>query len=229
MLYDWHNQSCLKAQKADVDYLTAWVRYYSGTRVLVGGCGTGRVAAALCRVGFQVTGVDTDPYRLARAALAHPSLEVVEADLRAFSSSSNFDVTILPYSMVQLVPPRSALKDLATSIAAFSSRHVIVDVSDHFAQKLSHDWRVTLDAPCPELDAQVVESQKAERHDDHYQIFVRYLVNNCRIEMMERWYFHEDEYLRSVFQDAGLTLRRLDRGYGDDQTTHRRIYHFQVA
>jgi len=228
LLYDWHNHLCLEAQNADLDYLTAWIKHYSGSRVLVGGCGTGRVAAALCRAGFQVTGVDIDPHRLARAALADPNLEVVEADLCFFSSSSRFDVTILPYSVIQLVPPGHALKSLASSIAAVSSHHVIVDVSDHFAQKVSHDWRVTLDAPCHELNARVVELQKVDRHVDHLQLFVRYLFDECRIELMEKWYFHEDDYLRSVFTDAGMTLRRFERGYGDDQTTHRRIYHFQV-
>lgn len=229
VLYDWHNRLCLKAQNADLDYLTSWVRSYSGTCILVGGCGTGRVAAAMCNAGFQVTGVDIDPHRLSRAALSHPSLKVSLADLRDFRSSSKFDVTILPYSTVQLVPPGQPLQDLARSIAACTSGHVIVDVSDHFAQKHSHGWRVILDAQCPELEAQVVESQKAELHEDHYKVLMRFSVNDNQIEVTERWYFHPDTYLRSIFADAGLYLHLLERGYGDDQTAHRRIYHFTVA
>lgn len=229
ILYDWHNRLCLRSQNADIDHLISWVRRYSGTRVLVGGCGTGRVAAAMCRAGFQVTGVDIDPHRLSRAALSHPRLQVTLADLRSFRPSSTFDVTILPYSTVQLVPPGAPLRDLAASMAACTSGHVIVDVSDHFAQKCSHDWRVILNARCPELEAQVIESQKAELYDDHYKIFVRFSINDKQIEIIERWYFHPDAYLRSVFTDAGLDLHLLERGYGDNQTTHRRIYHFAVT
>jgi SAM-dependent methyltransferase len=52
-----------------------------GSRVVDGGCGTGRVGTELARRGHHVVGVDVDASMLAEARRAAPALTWIEADL----------------------------------------------------------------------------------------------------------------------------------------------------
>ncbi len=87
-----------------------------GSRLLELGCGSGRVAVALARLGFDVTGLDTSGEMLAAAARKRASLapEVAErlhfmrADMRSFDINREFDLVFAVFNSYLLLPDASA-------------------------------------------------------------------------------------------------------------------------
>jgi SAM-dependent methyltransferase len=83
-----------------------------GSRILDGGCGTGRVSGALHRMGHRVIGVDRDAGLIAIARDRYPGpsflvsdLLLVPAALAAAGEAGPFDVIALPGNvMVYLAP-----------------------------------------------------------------------------------------------------------------------------
>ncbi|MFE9750238.1 class I SAM-dependent methyltransferase [Saccharothrix saharensis] len=132
LLYDWHNDHLLRAQRADVDYWQASTA--DADRLLVLGAGTGRVAAPLARHRPRlVTALDLSPARLRRVP-AVPGLRPVCGDMRRLPLAGGFDAAIVPYSAMQLlVSPRDrdqALVDAARVLTPDGFLHV--DVSGNF-------------------------------------------------------------------------------------------------
>lgn len=75
--------------------------------VLDAGCGTGRVAVALARLGHRVVGVDLDPSMLAEARAAAPDLEWVLGDLAGLDlgPGRRFDVVVAAGNLWPLLTP----------------------------------------------------------------------------------------------------------------------------
>lgn len=65
--------------------------YGTGKRVLDVGCGLGREAAYLNRMGYEAAGMDTSPDMLAWAQEHYPGLDVVYGDQSDFSLGRRFD------------------------------------------------------------------------------------------------------------------------------------------
>ena len=70
-----------------------------GARILDAGCGPGRVAAELARLGHDVVGVDVDPVLIAAAVEDHPGPrwvveDLAELDLPARGISEGFDAIV---------------------------------------------------------------------------------------------------------------------------------------
>lgn len=96
-----------------------------GSRVLELGVGTGRVAVPLARRGARVVGVDSSPELLERAAARAGregvALELVEGDLRSFTSGAPVDLTCcLCATLSMLGTP--AEQATALALAAASTR-----------------------------------------------------------------------------------------------------------
>jgi SAM-dependent methyltransferase len=227
VLYDWHNDARLHAQSADIAYMTSWADRLRATRILVVGCGTGRLGGPLSESGFDVTGIDRDYARIARASARYPRLRTVYADARNFRTRVPFDLAIVPYSTAQLFPAGTALSDLAATLRECTAGRVMVDVSDHFASRSDEDWHVKVTGFCPELGHNVTEWQRIVRDADHCRVLIRFSIEGMRdLDVIEeRWQFHPPEVLVRTFTDAGLVLRHVDRGYGVGLSEHRRIYH----
>ncbi len=78
------------------------------SRVVDGGCGTGRVGAELARRGHRVVGVDLDASMLAEARRAAPHLTWVEADLldvTAEQVGAPVDLVVLAGNVVVYLTP----------------------------------------------------------------------------------------------------------------------------
>lgn len=93
----------------------AWfARHSEGDRLLVLGCGTGRVARRLAEGRRKVTGLDLSPAMLAVARRKAPDLTWVAGDMRDFDLG-RFDEIVIPNGGFAFLPTRA---DQASSLAA---------------------------------------------------------------------------------------------------------------
>jgi SAM-dependent methyltransferase len=99
-----------------------------GARVLDGGCGTGRVGAALAERGHTVVGVDADPVLIEAAVQDHPACRWVVADLCRLDAAElggPFDAAILAGNVLPFAAPGSQAVLLGGVAAAMKQDAVI--------------------------------------------------------------------------------------------------------
>lgn len=92
-----------------------------GSRVVDGGCGTGRVGTELARRGHHVVGADLDASMLAEARRAAPHLTWLEADLLDLSPDdvgAPVDLVVLAGNVVVYLTPGTE-PDLAPRLAGW--------------------------------------------------------------------------------------------------------------
>ncbi|MFW0796912.1 class I SAM-dependent methyltransferase [Gordonia sp. CPCC 205515] len=96
-----------KSIHGEADLVESLLAEVDGTRVLDGGCGTGRVAIELARRGFDVAGVDADDSMLATARRNGPDIDWVTADLADLPDTvgTGFDVIVLAGNVMIFVHP----------------------------------------------------------------------------------------------------------------------------
>ncbi len=96
-----------------------------GAAVLDAGCGTGRIAAALARMGHRAVGVDKDTGLIDIAQQRYPGVHFVAADLLQLSHAlltaneapAAFDVIVLPGNVIVYLAPATEAEVL-TVLAA---------------------------------------------------------------------------------------------------------------
>jgi SAM-dependent methyltransferase len=81
-----------------------------GARILDAGCGPGRVAAELARLGHDVVGVDVDPVLIEAAVEDHPGPrwiieDLAELDLPARGISERFDAIVCAGNVMTFLAP----------------------------------------------------------------------------------------------------------------------------
>lgn len=86
-------------------------------RVLDAGCGTGRVAARLQDMGYDVVGCDVDPKMISVARQEWPALDWRVADVAELWLNERFDVVLLAGNVVPLLEP-DTVAEAASSLAA---------------------------------------------------------------------------------------------------------------
>jgi SAM-dependent methyltransferase len=108
----------LAATGMDMHGEAALVASYRPATVLDAGCGTGRVAIELARLGYEVVGVDVDPDMLEAAHAKAPHLAWVEADLTdpSLDLGRTFDVVVMAGNVLIFVP--SGTEGLAIATGA---------------------------------------------------------------------------------------------------------------
>jgi SAM-dependent methyltransferase len=107
----------LAAAGMDMHGEAALVASYRPATVLDAGCGTGRVAIELARLGIDVVGVDVDPAMLEAARAKAPTLTWIEGDLTdpAFDLGRTFDVVLMAGNVLIFVPSGTEGEAIATS------------------------------------------------------------------------------------------------------------------
>lgn len=93
-----------------------------GARVLDAGCGTGRVAIELARLGHKTVGVDIDTSMLAEARAAAPDLTWTTGDLatlapRAVDGPDTFDLAVAAGNVMIYLTPGTEAQAVATLAA----------------------------------------------------------------------------------------------------------------
>lgn len=78
-------------------------------RILDAGCGTGRVAARLVELGYDVVGVDVDNNMLDVARAESPDLDWRYGDLARFHLGETFDVVLVVGNTIPLLEPGTLL------------------------------------------------------------------------------------------------------------------------
>jgi SAM-dependent methyltransferase len=92
-----------------------------GGSVLELGSGTGRVAEALARRGFDVTGLELAPAMLDQAVARQPPglrLRYMRGDMREFSFDRRFDAVICPFYALAHLPAGDAWRRVLENVAA---------------------------------------------------------------------------------------------------------------
>jgi SAM-dependent methyltransferase len=230
MLYDWHNQHLLVAQAHDVAYWRALTR--PGSRVLVLGAGTGRVASVLAEAdGTEVTALDLNEARL-RRIVCGPRLTWLQADMRSPGLAGLFDMIVAPYSAFQLLEtPTDRRRTLsACGRLLTSGGRLHLDVSTSFDSRPSLPRRQVLAARCEELGADVVEFEDTRRLDDAMLVHREFLLTDS-IPLLcvgERWAYHHSLDVAGLAAQTGLLVESIDEGYGAGRSTHRRVYHLRL-
>lgn len=101
--YEWECAKFLRDQRRDIEWYARLARETGGP-ILELACGAGRVAVALAEAGWDVVGLDLQPYLLerARARAEERGLaartEFLRGDMRAFALGRRFPLVILPYN-----------------------------------------------------------------------------------------------------------------------------------
>ena len=88
-----------------------------GSRILDAGCGPGRVAAELARLGHEVVGVDVDPVLIEAAVEDHPGLrwiveDLAELDLPARGITERFDAIVCAGNVMTFLAPSTRVEVL---------------------------------------------------------------------------------------------------------------------
>ncbi len=167
--YQWHGIGPALARHYDLDvsaehtdlpmYLA--LAAASDGDVLELACGSGRICVPLASAGHTVVGVDRDPDMLNRAraawatsgaaqsATSGASLELVEADMTELALDRRFDLVILAFNSLMLLPDRAAQErviDVMRDHITVDGR-VVIDVwlptpddLELYDGRLIHDW-----------------------------------------------------------------------------------------
>lgn len=130
-------------ERADIAMYLALASASDGP-ILEVACGSGRISVPLAAAGHNVTGVDIDRHMLARAgtawsdgqATARGSLHLIRADMTTLQLEQRFDLVILGFNSILLLPNRDA------------QQRIVETMRDH----LTPDGRVVIDVwqPAPE-------------------------------------------------------------------------------
>ncbi|QIK36954.1 class I SAM-dependent methyltransferase [Caldichromatium japonicum] len=169
-----------KDYAAEVDYVHALIKHYvpAGRDLLELGCGTGRHAEALARLGYRVTGVDRSDAMVAQARLRAPGLTFVQGDLCDFRTGRTFDVVLALFHVMSYQTTNADL------IAAFKTAAAHLAPGGVFIFDCWYGPGVLSDPPTTRVKrlhgdgvevtriAEPVHYPDANRVDVHYEVIV---------------------------------------------------------
>jgi SAM-dependent methyltransferase len=166
-----------------------------GRRTLEVGCGEGRVARDLARLGHTVVALDASPTLVAKAAAAHPAGRYLVADAAALP---------FPHGAFDAVVAYNSLMDVADMPAAVREASRVLAPGRPLCVCVTH----------PTADAGKFQSKEP---DAPFVIPGSYLGRHRFEDTFERdglqvtfagWRYSLEEYARAL-EDAGLVIERL--------------------
>jgi len=190
---------------ADAKNLFDWLGLEAGARVLDLGCGPGRYALPLTRLGCRVTGVDRTEGFLAearrRAAEAGAEIELLRADMREFERPGAFDLAI----------------SMLTSFGYFEDPEDDIRVLENVLASLKAGGMLLIDTMGKEILGRIFQARDWKRVGDEVWLFERRPVHawswmeNTWIRVHDgKW--EEYEIGHRLF--SGLELGTLTRAAG---------------
>ncbi len=191
----------------------------TNSRVLELGCGAGRVAIALGKLGHRVTGLDVDPAFIDLARARSKSLSAapdwVVADMRDFSLAGAFDVVIAPFNTLY------CLADLSTCLNAVAEHlapggRLLFDVYDveDFHELVEDDEDIFEDIATIEVAGERVDvaeralwDKAAQRLDVDY----RYRWKGARDEIYRiTHHYRTQAQLRDALERSGFEVESVE-------------------
>ncbi|MCL2404927.1 MAG: class I SAM-dependent methyltransferase [Defluviitaleaceae bacterium] len=195
------------------------------------GCGTGRVALALAKDGFNVTGLDLssqmlDIFRdkLAKETAAQPKLtkqvQIIHGNMADFNIGRKFALITAPFRAFQAITAES---DIQSTLACIH-RHLtddgifIINVFNPNKDPLHEDWcREEIfigEIVCNETGINIARYECRERIDPINQIIYPYLAYTVTypsgkterlVEPLQMKYYYSRQ-LRAVMEKAGYEI-----------------------
>jgi 2-polyprenyl-3-methyl-5-hydroxy-6-metoxy-1,4-benzoquinol methylase len=150
LIYDGDIYDGMNTNMDDLEFYKRWMPKDTNAQILELCCGTGRLTLPLAKEGHNITGVDITASMLAqarkKAASAGLNIEFIEADMRTFSLSQQYDLIFIPFNSIHHLYTND---DLFQTFAA---------VKKH----LKDDGIFIFDCFSPSIKF-IVESEKAEK------------------------------------------------------------------
>jgi len=232
----FRNSAWLYDVERDNDHLTADIPFYieyareQSGEILELGCGTGRVALALAKEGFNVTGLDLSQQMLdvfQEKLVDNPSIagkvELIHGNMADFSLGRRFALIMAPFRVFQCLTSND---DIASSLKCIRE-HLTDDgifIVNVFNPKITanESWD-SWDSPDEIIDfegidkktgAHVIRKHCKERIDMANQVIYPYFVHQVTypdgraeriVDHLQLKYYYRHQ-LRAVVEAAGLTI-----------------------
>jgi len=191
------------------------------------GCGTGRVALALAKEGFRVTGLDLssqmlDIFRekLAKQPELSARVEIIHGDMTDFSIGRKFALITAPFRVFQLLVTEHGAKNALACIKEHLADDgiFILNVFNPFKDSLDETWcneEVHVgDITHEETGTHIARYECRERIDTANQIIYPYLAYNVTypdgttqrlVEPLQMKYYYSPQ-LRTLVEGAGFEI-----------------------
>jgi len=156
-------------------------RHYAAPRIPARGrvldlcCGSGRFASFLSRAGYRVTGVDSSPALLEKAAARTPSARFVQADMCRFQLADTFDAAVCWFNSLNHAEDEQQL----AAIFACVARHLAPAAPFLFDLIPEEDYRCSWESEECVLAAEGV-------YELTYSYWPEDKVASCRARMRSR-------------------------------------------
>lgn len=167
-----------------------------GGAVLDLGCGTGRLAEPLARLGHPVTGVDNERGMLVELRLTRP----VHADVTALDLGRRFHAVLLMSHLVNRADPEF----VAAALRAV--RRHLRDDGVAVVERHAPGWVATCAPSADEVDGVRYTLTDLDRHDDVLTATMRYEFDGQRVDQRFSVRDVDDERLAALAAAAGLDI-----------------------